>query len=91
MSEAGLERRLAAEVKRRGGAFIKLQPYLVGLPDRLVVLPGGRTIFIELKTPTGRGRLSAHQEEWLDRLWWLGAEVHVCANMEECSAALGPP
>lgn len=42
--------------------------------DRIVILPGGRTVFVELKRPKG-GRFSAHQDETLARLERLGHRV----------------
>jgi hypothetical protein len=46
-----LEKRLNAAVLSRGGLSIKLLPFLfAGLPDRLVLLPGGVCFFVEVKT-----------------------------------------
>ena len=48
--EKVLERKLVAEVKTVGGWAIKLSPDLFnGLPDRLVLLPGGKLFFAEIK------------------------------------------
>lgn len=53
-SEKWLERALADAVAERGGVAIKLtSPGLSGLPDRLILWPGGRAEFVELKS-TGR-------------------------------------
>lgn len=53
-SEKYLEVLLIKEVKRAGGWAIKLLPGLItGLPDRLVLLPGGKIAFAEIKT-TGK-------------------------------------
>lgn len=53
-SEKWLERALADAVAERGGVAVKLtSPGLSGLPDRLVLWPGGRAEFVELKS-TGR-------------------------------------
>lgn len=46
-----------------------------GIPD-LVAIRGGKTVWIEVKTPNGR--LSEHQERWLQDLedhggWWIVA------------------
>jgi hypothetical protein len=45
-----------------------------GWPD-LVLIRGERTLFRELKTD--RGKVSRRQEEWLDRLAGVGADVAV--------------
>jgi hypothetical protein len=47
--ESSIERRFAAEVRRRGGECLKLGQD--GWPDRIVLLPGGKVLFIELKRP----------------------------------------
>jgi len=50
-SEKDIERKLTEEVKKLGGLSIKLLPSLInGLPDRMLLLPGGRIIFMELKS-----------------------------------------
>lgn len=54
MNEKELEKKLNAKIKSLGGLSIKLLSYLfAGLPDRMCLLPGGRIIFVELKT-TGK-------------------------------------
>ena len=48
--ERALERFVIAEAHKLGGLAIKLQgPGNQGLPDRLVLMPGGRAGFLELK------------------------------------------
>lgn len=74
MREADLEARLVREVEALGGAAYKfVSPGQVGVPDRLVVLPGGRVLFAELKAEGGR--LSRMQLYQISRLRRLGAEV----------------
>lgn len=63
------EKWLYGEVRGRGGLCIKMLS-ATGLPDRLVLLPGGRLAFIELKTPVGK--LSKIQKWWLAKLTSLG-------------------
>ena len=74
MIESQLEARLVQGVKALGGIAYKfVSPGNRGVPDRLVVLPGGRLLFAELKADGGRlSRLQAYQLESLRR---LGAEV----------------
>ena len=74
MVESQLEARLVQGVKALGGIAYKfVSPGNRGVPDRLVVLPGGRLLFAELKADGGRlSRLQAYQLESLRR---LGAEV----------------
>ncbi len=52
MRETTVEHRFRDEVKKRGGKAIKLvSPGNNGVPDRLIILPDGRTIYAELKAP----------------------------------------
>ena len=52
MSEKILEAKLRDSIKRMGGLAVKVWPVsFTGLPDRLVLLPGGKTYFAELKSP----------------------------------------
>lgn len=52
MKENVVEKRLATEVKKRGGLAVKfVSPGFNGVPDRLVLFPGGRMAFVELKAP----------------------------------------
>ena len=46
MREKNIESKLAAEVRRRGGLAPKfVSPGLDGVPDRLILLPGGKAAF----------------------------------------------
>lgn len=82
MLEADVERYLVAEVAKRGGIAEKMKALgSRGFFDRLLVMPGGRIIFIELKRPA-RGRLSMHQKMRHNAYGRLGAEVYVVASIE---------
>jgi hypothetical protein len=71
--EAGIEGYLRQRVQDVGGLCIKLNPAsLVGIPDRLVVLPGGFMVFVEVKKPHG-GVIGKAQYIWRDRIQTLGA------------------
>lgn len=53
-SEKYLEAKLRREIEKRGGLALKLTSQLHrGLPDRLVLMPGGLAYFVEVKT-TGK-------------------------------------
>lgn len=76
MLEKDIEACLVRGVKAMGGRAYKfVSPGNVGVPDRLVVLPGGRIVFVELKTE--RGVLSAPQRQQIRVLRDLGADVRV--------------
>ena len=52
MREKVVETALVSAVRELGGLPIKLvSPSMAGLPDRLILLPGARASFIELKAP----------------------------------------
>lgn len=54
LNEKVLERRLRETIKQRGGLALKIWAVsFAGLPDRLVLMPGGRAFFAEIKT-TGK-------------------------------------
>jgi len=58
-----------------GGRASKLAPTEKGMPDRLVLLPGGRVYLVELKTI--QGRTSAAQDLWHERAAGLGTRVQL--------------
>lgn len=56
-SEADIERRLKDRVKLLGGRCLKfVSPGQNGVPDRIILLPGGHVVFAELKAPGKRER-----------------------------------
>ena len=79
VSEKTIEKRLINDVKRRGGICIKLWGFsFAGLPDRLILLPGGKVLFRELKT-FGK-KLSALQESRIKMLQRLGFNASAILN-----------
>lgn len=76
MSESQIERRLVQGVKERGGMCLKFtSPGTPGVPDRIVLTPDGRVIFIELKTEIGR---LANIQRWvIGEMQKHGADVRV--------------
>lgn len=74
MLEKELERKLVKKVQEMGGLCWKFtSPNLPGVPDRIVILPGGRIIFVELKTEIGR--LSRLQKYCLEQLQLRGCDA----------------
>lgn len=85
--EKYLGRKLKEWVKELGGQSIKLEPlHFTGLPDWLVLLPGGRVIFIELKTTGDKPRLI--QLKIHDRFRALGFQVEVIDNTKKLKEVL---
>ena len=81
MRERDVERALVKAAQARGGICPKwVSPGLDGVPDRIVLLPGGRFGFVELKAPGERPR--PLQVARLGQLERLGYKVFVCDRIE---------
>jgi hypothetical protein len=81
MTEKFLERKLRERVKLLGGMALKLaSPYHTGMPDRLVLMPEGRTAFAEIKTPGKKP--TELQQSCIRRLRQLGFTVAVIDSAE---------
>ena len=81
MLESALEQKFFELVRESGGLAIKLMPTHAGVPDRLVLWPGGRTALVELKTETGE--VSKVQRLWHSKAADLGHPVVVLYGMDE--------
>ncbi len=83
MLEKSVEQKLRKEVEKRGGKAFKLEcPGTDGMPDRLIVLPGGKIYFIETKRPKG-GRLEKLQRYQISQLQKLGCDARKIKSYEE--------
>ena len=73
MREKTVESKLVKAVKAMGGLAPKfISPGLDGVPDRLVLLPGGKMAFIELKAPDKKLRpLQVRRKRQLESLGFL--------------------
>lgn len=81
MNESYIEKKLKNGVERRGGVCLKLtSPGRSGMPDRLLLLPGGIAIFVELKTDTGK--VSPLQRYWLNKFRDLGFQAEVLYGID---------
>lgn len=86
MKESELERKFCRLVLQAGGKAYKfVSPGNTGMPDRIVVLPGGRIGFVELKREGERPR--KQQQLRLTELERLGCYTAVVDNME-CAEAV---
>ena len=67
VKENAIERELRLRVEEHGGECVKVQAIgRRGFFDRVVTLPGGRVVFVEVKRPKG-GRVSLHQRQYHER------------------------
>ena len=81
MLEKEVEKYLVREIKKLGGVSFKfISPGNAGVPDRIVMLPNGRVVFVELKTD--KGKLTKLQESQIRKISGLGAEVKVLYGIE---------
>ena len=56
-SEKYIEQKLVEAVRRNGGRALKfVSPGCDGVPDRIILMPGGRIVFAEVKRPGGKMR-----------------------------------
>jgi Holliday junction resolvase len=81
MLEKTIERQLVKAVKKMGGRAVKfVSPGCDGMPDRLVLLPKGRVVFVEVKAPGKKPR--ALQIARHEMLRDLGFSVYVLDSIE---------
>ncbi len=81
--EEHIERKLVDKVKALGGRAYKfVSPGNSGVPDRLIVLPGGKIGFVETKRPKG-GRTSKLQERQIAFLQSLDCKAEVISTVDQ--------
>jgi hypothetical protein len=74
-TEDRIEGHLVKRVKGARGLTLKIR-FMRGWPDRIVLLPKGVLVFVELKRPVG-GKFEPLQERIHDKLRKLGFTVYV--------------
>ena len=87
MRESEIEKALTLEVKKRGGLALKfISPGMSGVPDRLIMMEGGRIAFIELKAYGKKMRpLQIKRKRQLEALGFL---VYCIDNKEQIGGVL---
>ena len=85
MLERELENKLKRAVLDRGGLALKfVSPGLAGVPDRLILLPGARIAFAELKAPGQKLRsLQQKRKRQLEQLGFAVYTVDSVVAMEK--------
>jgi len=87
MREKQIEQKFRLAVKKAGGIAPKFtSPGFDGMPDRIVLLPGGRMAFVEVKAPGEKPRplqLARH-----GMLRQLGFKVYVLDRPEQIKQIL---
>ena len=88
VKESAIERELRIRVEALGGVCEKVRVIgRRGFFDRLVVLPPGVVVFVELKRPK-RGRLSRHQIWYAARFAALGVAIALVRTSADIDALL---
>lgn len=87
MREKVIEQKLVKAAKAAGGIAPKLvSPGFDGMPDRMVLMPGGRIGFVEVKAPGEKPRpLQTSRHRLLRR---LGFRVYVLDDAEQIETIL---
>lgn len=82
MEESKIENRFKKEIEKIGGKALKfVSPGMSGVPDRIVLLPGGRIVFVELKAPGEKLRaLQVYRKKQLEN---LGFKVECIDSIEK--------
>lgn len=87
MKEKHIEQKLSFKVKAAGGIALKfISPGFDGMPDRILLLPGGRLAFVEVKAPGMKPRpLQRARHGMLKR---LGFKVYVLDDEKQIGGVL---
>jgi len=87
MREKQIEQKLVKAVRVAGGIAPKfVSPGLDGVPDRLILLPGGRIAFAELKAPGRHPR--PLQRNRIQQLRQLGFRVYIIDDPDQIGGML---
>ena len=87
MREKTIEHKLTIAAKNMGGIALKfVSPGFDGMPDRIVLLPGGHMAFVEVKAPGQKPR--PLQLARLNLLRGLGFKVYVLDDPEQIGGIL---
>ena len=82
MHEKDLERKLKKRVEALGCMCLKFEsPGFTGVPDRMILMPGGEVVFVEMKAPGKKER--PRQKLVQDQLRRLGFFVFNSVDSEE--------
>ena len=82
MREKMIESRFVQKVQSRGGLGWKFtSPGTDGVPDRIVLMPGGKIAFVEVKAPGEKMRaLQIRRKQQLER---VGFSVYCLDSLEQ--------
>ena len=85
MKESQIEAKLVRMVREHGGLCYKfVSPNNPGVPDRIIITPDGRTVYVELKTEVGR--LANVQQRQISEMQKRGADVRIAKGLPAVKA-----
>lgn len=85
VSEKQIEKAITAHAKKQGWLSWKLVcPSTAGVPDRIILKPGGKAVFIEVKAPGQKPR--PLQRRRLNQLRQLGFTALVIDSLDQIGA-----
>lgn len=87
MREKTIEQKFKKAVENAGGICLKLDPTtMVGIPDRLAILPGNHIAFVELKAPGKHPRpIQVHRH---NQLRAIGCKVRTLDNPDDIESLI---
>lgn len=87
--ESSIEASLREAVRKAGGLALKfVSPGFTGVPDRIILFPGGVVCFVETKSKTGT--LSPRQAYVKKQFEALGFEVKIINSKDEIQTIKTP-
>lgn len=86
VSESDIQMAIARWLTDAGYFFYSVPNELLGklragVADLVVLQPNGRTVYLEVKTPTGKQ--SEHQKDFQNMVEFLGFQYHVVRSVED--------
>ena len=82
MREKIIEQKLVTETRKAGGLALKfVSPGFAGVPDRIVLMDGGRVAFVEVKAPGQQPRTLQRSRHALLRR--MGFRLFVLDDVEQ--------
>lgn len=86
MREKTVEAVLRKAVEDEGGLCLKwVCPGHTGVPDRIILFPGGVIAFVELKRPGAKVKAGGLQEWWREKLAGLGFPCCEISTVEQAA------
>lgn len=86
MREKTVEAALRKAVEDEGGLCLKwVCPGHTGVPDRIILFPGGIIAFVELKRPGAKVKAGGLQEWWREKIQSFGFPCYEISTVEQAA------